>query len=87
MDFPERYELVFAGPPPSRGDARDTSRSQEDTVVVHRTQTAGAGGYPIYEDDTGIVRAEISTDGEIRMVASGGHQAPVVPRAVRTVHT
>lgn len=82
MDFPERYELVFATPPAQQAQPG----RHDDTVVVHRTQTAGAGGYPIYEDDTGIVRAEISADGEIRMVASGGHQAPVVPRAVRTVH-
>jgi hypothetical protein len=73
-DYPENYELVFRAP-----------AVEDDVVVVHRTERAGAGGYPIYEDDTGIVRAEISADGEVRMMASGGHQAPDTPRAVRTV--
>ncbi|WP_405577393.1 DUF6296 family protein [Streptomyces sp. NBC_01190] len=72
MEYPESYELVF--PTPGGG---------EDIVAVHRTEQAGAGGYPIYADETGIVRAEISADGEVRMVASGGQQAPAVPRAVR----
>ncbi|MEV6010920.1 DUF6296 family protein [Streptomyces sp. NPDC051976] len=75
MEYPEAYELVFQAP-----------AVEDDVVRVHRTSSAGAGGYPIYEDETGIVRAEISADGEVRMVASGGHQAPGVPRAVRTAH-
>lgn len=72
MEFPEHYKLVF--PAPAAGD---------DTIVVHRTDRAGAGGYPIYEDDSGIVRAEISPEGDVRMMASGGHQDPGLPTVVR----
>ncbi|MCL2551392.1 MAG: DUF6296 family protein [Actinomycetia bacterium] len=72
MDYPEHYELVFHAP-----------ASDADTIVVHRTERAGAGGYPIYEDDSGIVRAEISPEGDVRMVASGGHQDPGLPTVVR----
>ena len=43
-------------------------------MIVRRTAQSGAGGYPVYEDETGIVRAEISERGEVRMLASGGHQ-------------
>ncbi|MET9220872.1 DUF6296 family protein [Streptomyces sp. NPDC088197] len=75
MDYPEIYELVFQAP-----------AVEDDVVVVRRTEKSGAGGYPVYEDETGIVRAEISADGEVRMIASGGHQAPGVPRAVRSLH-
>lgn len=72
MDFPETYELVFQAPAVA-----------DDVVVVHRTERAGAGGCPVYQDETGIVRAEISDQGEVRMLASGAHQAhpfPVVAR-------
>ncbi|MEW1679203.1 DUF6296 family protein, partial [Streptomyces noursei] len=48
---------------------------------------AGAGGYPIYEDESGIVRAEISDRGEVRMLASGGHQAPRTPLLARRLVT
>lgn len=48
MDYPESYELIFQA-----GGAED------DVVVVHLTARSGAGGYPVYEDETGIVRAEI----------------------------
>jgi hypothetical protein len=66
----ERYELVFvhAGVPAPDG---------EDVVVVHRTDRSGPGGHPVYADDTGIVRAEISDRAEVRMIASGGHQMHV----------
>ncbi|MGC5346898.1 DUF6296 family protein [Streptomyces sp. DT24] len=70
MDYPESYELVFRDP-----------AGTDDVVVVRRTTASGAGGYPIYEDDTGIVRAEISSRAEVRMLASGGHQAPGIPLA------
>jgi hypothetical protein len=73
MEYPENYELVFQAP-----------AVNDDVVVVHRTEQTGASGSPIYEDETGIVRAEISADGEVRMLASGGHQAPDAPQAVRT---
>ncbi|GAA2991890.1 DUF6296 family protein [Streptomyces fulvorobeus] len=72
MDYPERYELIF-----------QTSGAADDTVVVRMTDRSGAGGYPVYEDETGIVRAEISDRGEVRMLASGGHQAPRIPLLVR----
>ncbi len=35
----------------------------------------------MYSDPTGILRAEISTAGEVRMLASGGYQSPMVPTA------
>jgi hypothetical protein len=74
MDYPETYELVF-----------HAAAVEDDAVLVHRTDRSGAGGYPIYQDETGIVRAEISADGEVRMVASGGHQSPDTPLSVRCV--
>ncbi|WP_326696024.1 DUF6296 family protein [Streptomyces sp. NBC_01754] len=72
MDYPESYELIF-----------QTTGAEDDVVVVHLTARSGAGGYPVYEDLTGIVRAEISERGEVRMQASGGHQAPRVPLLAR----
>ncbi|MFF3554878.1 DUF6296 family protein [Streptomyces tsukubensis] len=72
MEYAEVYELVFRA-----------STAEDDVVVVHRTDRAGAGGHPVYEDDTGIVRAEITPGGEVRMLASGGHQAPGMPVTVR----
>ncbi|GAA2479984.1 hypothetical protein GCM10010406_15250 [Streptomyces thermolineatus] len=74
MDHAERVELVFEQP----GLGPDVGR---DTVVVHRTEATGPGGHPVYCDDTGIVRAEISSRGEVRMLASGGHQSPRPPVA------
>ncbi|MFD5871902.1 DUF6296 family protein [Streptomyces sp. NPDC060322] len=72
MDYPESYELIFQA-----GGAED------DVVAVHLTARSGAGGYPVYEDETGIVRAEISERGEVRMQASGGHQVLGVPLLAR----
>ncbi|MEU7065516.1 DUF6296 family protein [Streptomyces sp. NPDC053429] len=69
----ERYELVLPGEP----------GAEPDTVVVSRTQLTGPGGHPVYEDRTGIVRAEISDRGEIRMLPSGGHQDPVTALEAR----
>lgn len=65
MGHTKRYELTF----PESGD----------TVVVDATERKGAGGHPVYADATGIVQAEISDRGEIRMLASGGHQSHEVP--------
>ncbi|MGW7363461.1 DUF6296 family protein [Streptomyces sp. NPDC054841] len=62
------FELVFAGA------GAEQAPGSEDAVVVHRTDRKGAGGHPIYTDDTGIVQAEISDRGEVRMIASGAHQ-------------
>ncbi|WP_319020262.1 DUF6296 family protein [Streptomyces peucetius] len=70
-DYPESYELIFQ------------ASAVDDVVVVRRTDQAGAGGSPIYEDETGIVRAEISARGEVRMLASGGHQAHELPVTAR----
>ncbi|WP_328401160.1 DUF6296 family protein [Streptomyces sp. NBC_00390] len=71
MAYPDTFELVFA------------SATEYDVVIVRRTERSGAGGYPIYEDDSGIVRAEISDQGEVRMLASGGHQALETPVTAR----
>ncbi|MFF8293334.1 DUF6296 family protein [Streptomyces sp. NPDC016309] len=59
MRIHDHYELDFG---------------REDVVLVHRTERTGAGGHPVYSDDTGIVLAEISDRGEVRMLASGGQQ-------------
>ncbi|MET8176526.1 DUF6296 family protein [Streptomyces clavifer] len=72
MNCPESYELIFR-----------TTAAEDDVVVVHLTARSGAGGYPVYEDESGIVRAEVSERGEVRMLASGGHQAPRVPLLAR----
>ncbi|MCX4967616.1 DUF6296 family protein [Streptomyces sp. NBC_00654] len=72
MEYPESYELIF-----------QSFGAEDDVVTVRLTARDGAGGYPVYEDETGIVRAEISDRGEVRMLASGGHQVPGVPLLVR----
>ncbi|MGW4029601.1 DUF6296 family protein [Streptomyces sp. NPDC004838] len=72
MTYAETYELVFRA-----------SAAEDDVVIVRRTDRAGAGGNPVYADDTGIIRAEINEQGEVRMLASGGHQAPGMPVTVR----
>ncbi|MET9431543.1 MULTISPECIES: DUF6296 family protein [unclassified Streptomyces] len=70
MPIHDHYELDFG----------------QDTVVeVHRTDRTGAGGHPVYADDTGIVLAEISDRGEVRMMASGGHQDPAARVRARPV--
>lgn len=70
----QSYELVFQAP-----------AGEDDVVIVRSTGRSGAGGYPIYQDETGIVRAEISDRGEVRMLASGGHQVPGTPVKVRSL--
>jgi hypothetical protein len=72
----EEYELVFA-------HAGYPTPVEEDVVVVHRTDWSGPGGHPVYTDDTGIVRAEISDRAEVRMIASGGHQEHVAKVVAR----
>ncbi|PRH76314.1 hypothetical protein C6N75_26310 [Streptomyces solincola] len=69
MRVHDAYELVFG----------------QDAVVVHRTERTGSGGHPIYADDTGIVLAEISDRGEVRMLRSGGYQDPVFRVQARPV--
>lgn len=73
MRSPTAYELTF--PHPGQDDP--------DKVVVRRTDAAGPGGSTVYADDSGIVRAEISDGGEVRMLASGGRQAPTRPSGAR----
>lgn len=70
----DRYVLTFS-----------TDSDLPDSVVVHRTGAVGPGGNPVYSDDTGIVRAEISQSGELRMLASGAQQSLRRPIAVRRV--
>ncbi|MFB6894706.1 DUF6296 family protein [Kitasatospora sp. NPDC056327] len=66
-----RYALTFPGTP--------GTQAPQDVVVVERTSATGPGGHPVYEDASGIVRAEISDTGEVRMLATGGHQSPHFP--------
>ncbi|MFE7193683.1 DUF6296 family protein [Kitasatospora sp. NPDC057541] len=66
-----RYALTFPGTP--------GTQAPQDVVVVARTSATGPGGHPVYEDPSGIVRAEISDAGEVRMLATGGHQTPHCP--------
>ncbi|MDH6137760.1 hypothetical protein P3T37_007193 [Kitasatospora sp. MAA4] len=61
----QQYELIFT---------RTGAESGEDVVLVSLTGTLGPGGHPVYVDTSGIVRAEISDQGEVRMLATGGHQ-------------
>ncbi|WP_328296921.1 DUF6296 family protein [Streptomyces sp. NBC_00435] len=62
----QRYELVF----------EDGPEEGQDIVVVSVTEQEGPGGHPVYADETGIVRAEISDRGEVRVLPSGGGQEP-----------
>ncbi|MFF8271521.1 DUF6296 family protein [Streptomyces sp. NPDC016562] len=70
-DQEDRYELVF--------DRREPGAEGTDIVVVRRTEQTGPGGHPVYADDTGIIRAEISDQGELRILPSGGQQALTQP--------
>ncbi|MEV7140560.1 DUF6296 family protein [Streptomyces tauricus] len=74
MHTPDRYRLTFTHTG-SGGEAAT------DEVVVERTTSLGPGGNPVYCDPTGILRAEISGAGQVRMLASGGYQAPLPPSA------
>ncbi|MET9464055.1 DUF6296 family protein [Streptomyces sp. NPDC006544] len=65
-DREDRYELVF--------DRTESDPEGTDVVVVTRTPQTGPGGHPVYVDETGIIRAEISDQGELRMLPSGGQQ-------------
>ncbi|MDN3295873.1 DUF6296 family protein [Streptomyces ficellus] len=69
MRVHDHYELAFG----------------QDVVRVHRTDRSGPGGHPIYADDTGIVLAEISDRGEVRVLASGGYQNPASRVTARPV--
>ncbi|MFE0579996.1 MULTISPECIES: DUF6296 family protein [unclassified Streptomyces] len=62
----DAYEVVFAA----------ADGVGQDVVRMTRTNAAGPGGHPVYEDATGIVRAEISSGGEVRVLVTGGGQDP-----------
>ncbi|MDH6117704.1 DUF6296 family protein [Kitasatospora sp. GAS204B] len=74
------YELVFA-----HAETDAATSEPYDVVLVRPTGARGPAGHPVYGDATGIVRAEISDQGEVRMLLSGGHQAPRTPLTVRRV--
>ncbi|MGW7612490.1 DUF6296 family protein [Streptomyces sp. NPDC054766] len=74
MTTVDRYRLTFTHPGPD-------SHMVTDEVVVERTTAHGPGGNPVYSDPTGILRAEISPAGEVRMLASGAYQSPINPAA------
>jgi hypothetical protein len=65
MATQQQYELVISD-----------HGHDEDVVVVSRTGQTGPGGHPVYADETGIVRAEISDRAEVRILPSGGGQRP-----------
>ncbi|MDI5966242.1 DUF6296 family protein [Streptomyces sp. SL13] len=73
MSRPKEYELTF--PHPGQDDP--------DRVVVHRTGSSGPGGSEVYTDESGIVRAEISDEGEVRMIQTGGRQTTIRPSRAR----
>jgi hypothetical protein len=62
------FELTFE--PVPAGYPREVG----DVVHVHRTESLGSGGHPIYVDAGGTVRAEISDRGEVRMIATSARQ-------------
>ncbi|AVH61654.1 MULTISPECIES: DUF6296 family protein [Streptomyces] len=74
MTTPEYYRLTFT----HQGSGTSVVT---DEVVVARTDALGPGGNPVYCDPTGILRAEISPAGEVRMLASGAYQSPLSPSA------
>ncbi|MEV7342077.1 DUF6296 family protein [Streptomyces sp. NPDC093544] len=74
METTDRYRLSFTR---RRSDTDTTT----DDVIVERTNSVGPGGNPVYCDPTGILRAEISSTGEVRMLASGAYQSPTAPSA------
>ncbi|MFJ9517874.1 DUF6296 family protein [Kitasatospora sp. NPDC101801] len=69
----DRFALAFPGDP--------GSPDVQDVVVVESTGRLGPGGHPVYADRSRIIRAEISDRGEVRMLASGGHQRSRTPSA------
>ncbi|MER5184137.1 DUF6296 family protein [Streptomyces sp. NPDC002896] len=71
----ERYRLTFT----DRGSSG--AGVVTDEVIVERTDALGPGGNPVYSDPTGILRAEISPAGEVRMLATGVYQSLQAPTA------
>ncbi|MEZ0093501.1 DUF6296 family protein [Streptacidiphilus sp. EB129] len=70
------YELIF----PAEAEL-------PDRVEVRRTGATGPGGHPVYSDATGIIRAEISESGDIRMLPTGTHQSPRRPSSLRRLES
>jgi hypothetical protein len=60
---PSSYEPVFQDP-----------GTEAEALVVRRSDSYGPGGHPVYADESGIVQAEDSDRGEVRMVATGAHR-------------
>jgi len=83
MEPQEGYELIFESPGPAHSGPGDAPPPAPDVVEVRRTDRTGPGGHPVYADATGIVQAEISDRGEVRMLATGGHQSPSAPVVAR----
>jgi len=83
----EAFELKFAPIAPVTADGPEEVPEVPDTVVVHRTSANGPGGHPVYTDPTGIVRAEISDRGEVRMMATSAWQVPQRPIASHAVRS
>ncbi|MFD6888034.1 DUF6296 family protein [Streptomyces sp. NPDC059957] len=64
---PQKYELAFPG-----------GSEGADLVEVTRINRTGPGGYPVYQDATGIIQAEISDQSEVRILATGSGQDSVL---------
>ncbi|MFD7556146.1 MULTISPECIES: DUF6296 family protein [unclassified Streptomyces] len=71
----DAFEVVFAA----------VDGLGEDVVRMTRISGTGPGGHPVYEDSTGIVRAEISDKAEVRVLATGGGQQPARVLRARAV--
>lgn len=69
-----RFELTFTSA---------LHRSPAVVVVVHRTSQQGSGGHPIYSDESGVFRAEISDRAEVRMLSTSATQRLRRPSSCR----
>ncbi|MFF6996463.1 DUF6296 family protein [Streptomyces sp. NPDC008313] len=81
MQTPDHYRLTFTRRRAAAGTVTTADAAPADEVVVDRTDALGPGGNPVYSDRTGILRAEISPAGEVRMLATGVYQSPLYPSA------
>ncbi|WP_371502851.1 STAS domain-containing protein [Kitasatospora sp. NBC_00374] len=68
---PFRWGLTFPGP---CGNHR-----QQQTLLVTGTGVRGPGGHPVYANPTDTVRAEISPDGLVTILALDGLPRPTTP--------
>lgn len=60
-------------------------QDEPDVVIMHRTPDLGPGGNNVYSDASGIVRAEVSGRGEVRMIATSAQQRPAQPLRCRSL--